>query len=151
MYGIGHTMLRCPSQDAGERGGIPDRLDGSILGLSPLESHQSLGMVGLYDLDLLHFHLDIMEFLVERRVTGIHAQADLSGRATKSEAEERWIDVDGGYCTITSGGRRATCTVGPRGRRAWKKYDRREWALDRSPIASDSACVPASRPPCLDV
>lgn len=80
-------MLRCASQDAGERGGIPDRLDGSILGLSPLESHQSLGMVSLYDLDLLHFHLDIMEFLVERRITGIHAKTDLSGRATKSGPE----------------------------------------------------------------
>lgn len=80
-------MLRCTSQDAGERGGVPHRLDGGILSLSPLESHQSLGMVSLYDLDLLHFHLYIMEFLVERRVTGIHAKTDWSGRAPKSEPE----------------------------------------------------------------
>lgn len=78
-------MLRCPSQDAGKGGGIPDRLDSSILSLSPLKSHQSLGMISLYDLNLLHFHLDIMEFLVKRRITGIHAKADSSGRATKSD------------------------------------------------------------------
>lgn len=81
------TVLRCPSQDTGERGRIPDRLDSSILSLSPFESHQSLGMISLYDLDLLHFHLDIMEFLVQRRVTGIHAKANLSGETTKSERE----------------------------------------------------------------
>lgn len=76
-------MLRCPSQDAGKGGGIPDRLDGSIFSLSPLESHQSLGMASLYDLDLLHFHLDIMEFLVERRITGIHAKTDMSGKGSQ--------------------------------------------------------------------
>lgn len=67
-------MLRSPSQDAWEWGGIPNRLDSGILVLSPLKSAQSLGMAGLDDLDLLHFHLDIMEFLVKRRETRIHAK-----------------------------------------------------------------------------
>lgn len=71
-------MLRSPSQDAGKRGGIPNRLDGGILVLAPLESAQSLGMAGLDDLNLLHFHLDIMEFLVERRETRIHTKTTCS-------------------------------------------------------------------------
>lgn len=69
-------MLGCPSQNARKRGGIPNRLDRSILCLAPLESHQSLGMVGLDDLDLLHFHLDIMEFLMEGCEARIHAKED---------------------------------------------------------------------------
>lgn len=71
-------MLRGPSQDAREWGGVPYRLDGGILVVSPFESAQSLGMAGLDDLDLLHFHLDIMEFLMERRETRIHAKTACS-------------------------------------------------------------------------
>lgn len=78
-------MLRGASQDAGERRRVPNRLDGSILSLALLEPNQSLGMVGLDDLDLLHFHLDIMEFLVERRETRIHA------RTGTTEKDSRWI------------------------------------------------------------
>lgn len=70
------TMLGSPSQDTGKRGWIPDRFDGGVLSLASLESEQSLGMVRLNDLDLLHFHLDIMKFLVERRETRIHAKTD---------------------------------------------------------------------------
>lgn len=73
------TMLRSSPQDAREGGRVPDRLDGGILGLTPLESIQSFGMVGLDDLDLLHFHLDIMEFLMEGRETRIHASTITPG------------------------------------------------------------------------
>lgn len=68
-------MLRCPSQHTWKRGRVPDRLD-SILCLASLKPHQPLGMTGLDELDLLHFHLHIMEFLVERRQTRIHARMD---------------------------------------------------------------------------
>lgn len=73
-------MLGSASQDAGKRRGVPDRLDGSILGLALLEPNQSLGMVGLDDLDLLHFHLDIVEFLMERRETRIHTRTGSTGK-----------------------------------------------------------------------
>lgn len=33
-------------------------------------------MNGLDDLDLSHFHLDIVDFLVERRETGIHPKME---------------------------------------------------------------------------
>lgn len=69
-------MLRRPSQNTWKWGGIPHRLDGSILSLTPLESHQPLCMNGLDDLDLSHFHLDIVDFLVERRETGIHPKME---------------------------------------------------------------------------
>lgn len=68
-------MLGCPSQYTWERGGVPDRLDG-ILCLASLKSHQPLGMTGLDELDLLHFHLHIVDFLVERCQTRIHARMD---------------------------------------------------------------------------
>lgn len=68
-------MLGRPSQNTWEGGRIPYRLDG-ILCLASLKPHQPLGMTGLDELDLLHFHLHIMEFLVERRQTRIHARMD---------------------------------------------------------------------------
>lgn len=80
-------MLRSPSQDAGKWGGVPDRLYGGILVLSPLKSAQSLGMAGLDDLDLLHFHLDIMDFLVERRKPRIHAKPARDGCRPMEDGE----------------------------------------------------------------
>lgn len=70
-------MLRGPSEDTGKRRGIPDGFDGGVLMLASLESVQSLGVAGLDDLDLLDFHLDIMDFLMERRKARIHARTAL--------------------------------------------------------------------------
>lgn len=66
-------MLRSPSQNTREWGGIPNGLDGRVLVLASLDSVQSLGVAGLDDLDLLHFHLDIMDFLMKGREARIHA------------------------------------------------------------------------------
>lgn len=67
-------MLRSASQNTREWGGVPNRLDGGVFVLASLNSVQSLGMASLDDLDLLHFHLDIMNFLMEGREARIHAK-----------------------------------------------------------------------------
>lgn len=142
-------MLRGTPQDAGERGRVPDRLDGGILSLTPLEPDQSLGMVSLDDLDLLHFHLDIMEFLVERRETRIHARTGTPGE------EDSW-GGGGGVCRSLDSGREGShekvsvgAVVANRRNGSSGAVELKLLSRPSLPCALDSALVSASRSPYL--
>jgi hypothetical protein len=65
-------VLGRTAEDAGERR-VPDRLQGGIICLAFLQPQQPLGVTLLDKLDLLHVHLDIVEFVSTDEEARIHA------------------------------------------------------------------------------
>lgn len=65
-------MLGRTAQDTGERR-VPDRLQGGVIRLAFLQPKQPLGVTLLDKLDLLHVHLDIVEFVSTDDEARIHA------------------------------------------------------------------------------
>lgn len=65
-------MLRCAAQDAW-KGRVPDRSKGGIVGLTLLQTQESVSVVGLDKMNLLQVQLDIVEFISGDDEVRIHA------------------------------------------------------------------------------
>lgn len=64
-------MLRSTGKNP-RKGRVPDRLECSIICLTLLESHKTLAMVRLGVLDLLDFHLQVVQIFSGSCKPGIH-------------------------------------------------------------------------------